>query len=105
MKAQATYDYVCMGFEQSDADSFKGWAVKSVIGGLYIKGKLERVTTVSGITHEQRAEFFRHPKRYIGRVFEAEGKALFSNGALRHPNFLRWRSDKPATACKRPRRR
>lgn len=102
MKARAAYDYVCMGFEQSDSDRFSGWAVKSVVGGLYVNGKLERVTTVSGLTDDQRGEFYRNPKRYTGKVFEAEGKRLFSSGKLRHPNFLRWRSDKPATACVPP---
>lgn len=104
MKATASYDYVCMGFEQSDAASYKGWGVRSIIGGLYVHGKLQRVTTVAGITDQQRASFYQHPDRYIGHVFEAAGKRLFPNGKLRHPNFLRWRADKPATHCQPPKR-
>lgn len=105
MKAAVTCDYVCMGFESSDSDRFSGWAVRNVIGGLYdVNGKLQRITTVSGLTDEQRGEFYRDPKRYVGRVFEAEGKRLFRSGKLRHPNFLRWRDDKPATACVPPKK-
>lgn len=104
MKAEATYDYVCMGFEQSDSARLSGWGVASVIGGLYVGGKLTRVTTVSGLTDTQRADFHANPDRYVGQVFEAQGKRLFSSGKLRHPNFLRWRDDKPATACVLPRK-
>ena len=104
MKAQATYDYVCMGFEPSDADKYVGWGVRNVIGGLYVNGELQRVTRVGGLTDDQRAAFFQNPTGYVGQVFEAEGKKLFDTGKLRHPNFLRWRTDKKATACKLPER-
>ena len=104
MKAQATYDYVCVGFEQSDADKYVGWGVRNVVGGLYIDGKLQQVTRVGGLTDEQRADFFKHPDSYVGRVFEAEGKKLFANGKLRHPNFLRWRTDKTPERCRPPKK-
>ena len=104
MKATATCDYVCMGFESSDSDRFAGWGVRNVVGGLYVNGLLRRITTVSGLTDEQRRDFHDNPSKYEGRVFEAEGKRLFSTGKLRHPNFLRWRDDKPAAECTPPRK-
>lgn len=104
MKAQTTYDYVCMGFDESDADKYAGWGVRNVLGGLYVDGKLQQVTRVGGLTDEQRAAFHNDPKRFIGRVFEAEGKKLYQNGKLRHPNFLRWRTDKKAKACRPPKK-
>lgn len=102
MKQQASYDYVCLGFEQSDADKYAGWGVRNVLGGLHVNGKLQQVARVGGLTDEQRAAFFQHPKRYVGKVFEANGKKLFRNGKLRHPNFLRWRDDKLPAACVPP---
>lgn len=99
MKRRATMDYVCMGFETSDSDRFAGWGVRSVIAGLYRGGRLTRITTVSGLTDSQRRDFYDSPKRYVGRVFEADGKQLFDSGRLRHPNFVRWRDDKPAREC------
>lgn len=105
MKKDITMDYVCMGFEDSDADSVAGWGVKSVLGGLYIDGELQLVCKVGGLSHELRKEFFDNPEKYIGRVFEAEGKVLFKSGALRHPHFGSkrnpdgWRIDKKSEDC------
>lgn len=104
MKAQASYDYVCLGFEKSDADKYVGRGVRNVLGGLYVRGKLRQVLRVGGLTDEQRAQFFDEPNRFVGQVFEAEGKKLFDNGKLRHPNFLRWRTDKKPADCKPPKR-
>jgi ATP-dependent DNA ligase len=99
MKAAASMDYVCIGFEESDSDSYQGWGVRSIIGGLYKKGELVRVCKVSGLTNDWRKEFYDNPDKYIGRVFEAVGKKISKKGALRHPDFARWRDDKRAEEC------
>lgn len=99
MKAETTADYVCIGFKESDSDTYMGWGVACVIGGLYDGDELVKICKVSGLTNDLRKEFFDHPDKYVGRVFEAEGKKISKKGALRHPNFLRWRDDKPATDC------
>lgn len=99
MKRNVTADYVCLGFDASDSVTYKGWGVAAILGGQYVDGKLEQVCKVSGLTAEWRKEFYDHPDRYIGCVFEAKGKQLFRSGALRHPNFVRWRDDKPAESC------
>lgn len=99
MKRAVSMDYVCMGFEDSDSDTYAGWGVASILGGLYIDGSLVQVCRVPGITDELRAEFFNNREKYVGRVFEAHGKRVFKSGALRHPEFIRWRDDKLPKDC------
>ncbi len=99
MKRAVDMDYVCMGFEESTSDTYEGWGVACVYGGLYVKGELTRVCKVSGLTNDIRKEFYDHPERYIGQVFEAQGKKITKKGALRHPNFIRWREDKVPEDC------
>lgn len=99
MKRTLSIEYVCMGFNESDSDTYAGWGVACVLGGLYVNGELVRRCKVSGLTDERRAEFFKNPDKYIGKVFEADGKKLSKKGSLRHPNFLRWRPDKPVEDC------
>ena len=95
-------DYVVMGFNQSDADSFKGKMVKSVIGGLYIDGELKEVCNVSGLANSDRASMYTNPEKYIGKVMTCTGKDIFKSGALRHPNFLRMHPEKQAQECTLP---
>lgn len=99
MKREVTIDYVCLGFEISESDRHSGWGVASILGGLRVNGHLQETCKVSGLTDEQRREFFDKPARFIGRVFEAEGKKITKRGALRHPNFKRWRDDKAQEEC------
>jgi len=101
MKRDATIEYICLGFEESESDRHAGWGVASVIGGLIMKGTdtAFRACKVSGLDDKWRAEFFQHPDKYVGKVFEAEGKKVTKTGALRHPNFVRWRPDKQAADC------
>lgn len=99
MKREATMDYVCMGFTQSSADRHAGWGVASIVGGLYVDGTLQEVCSVSTLTDEQRAAFFQQPDLHIGQVFEAKGKKITKTGALRHPDFVRFRQDKLPEEC------
>ena len=103
MKREATMDYVCLGFEHSEADRHKGWGVASIIGGLYFGNvflsAISKACVVSGLTDEDRRRFYENPDHYVGRVFEASGKKVTKNGALRHPNFVRWRDDKTPSEC------
>ena len=101
MKRSCTMDYICMGFELSDSPRHAGWGVASVLGGLLPVGKVNPVVAchVSGLSDELRREFFNNPHRYMGRVFEAKGKKVTKKGALRHPDFVRWREDKMAGEC------
>mgnify|MGYP000898379456 FL=1 len=44
-----------------------------------------------GFSDEDREEIWRAQDAYRGRWAQVEGKARFSSGALRHPNFVGWR--------------
>lgn len=99
MKREATMDYVCLGFEQSEADRHKGWGVASVVGGLYFDGMLQRACLTSSLSDAQRSEFYNNPDRYLGQVFEVKGKKITKTGSMRHPDFVRWRPDKQPEEC------
>lgn len=95
-----TVDYICLGFNQSNAPKYKGRMVKSIQAGLLDKSaKIHHVCDVSGLSDEDRRLFFLYPERYRNRVFEVSGKQVFPSGAMRHPNFVRWRSDKAPSEC------
>ena len=97
LKRTYTIDYVVMGFNPGGG-KYKG-TVGSIKAGLMIDGELVESCNVGGITDAQREDFNADPDTYIGAVFEANGKGLFDSGALRHPNFLRWRDDKTPADC------
>jgi ATP-dependent DNA ligase len=100
MKREATMDYVCTGFLESNADRHKGWGVASIVGGLYVDGSLVTdVCATSSLTDTQRADFYSDPGRYIGQVFEVKGKKITKNGSMRSPDFIRWRQDKRPEEC------
>ena len=93
-------DYVVMGFNHSEAKSFKGKAIKSIQAGLYINGELTKVCSVGGMSLAERTDMYKNPMNYIGEVFTASGKDVFKSGALRHPNFVRMHPEKLAEECK-----
>lgn len=95
IKRDFTMDYVFMGVNPGGG-KYEGKA-GSIIGGLYVNGELKPVCSVGGLTDAQRTEFMSDD--YIGKVFEAKGKAVFASGALRHPSFYRFRDDKVGAEC------
>lgn len=99
MKQIASMDYVCMDVLESTSATYAGWGAQSLVGGLYVKGRLMKVCKVSGMTDEQRKDFLQNKKSYVGRVFECIGKKISKKGAVRHPNFIRWRDDKDPEEC------
>lgn len=53
-----------------------------------------------GMTDDEREEFTRNEKTYLGKVIEVECNEVFKDtGKLRHPRFLRLRKDKNAEDC------
>lgn len=60
---------------------------------------LHEVATVSGMTDDLRAQFTKHPKKYIGKVIEIEHNGREPTGRFRHPRFNRFRDDKTAKDC------
>lgn len=100
MKRRPTMDYVLLSVEESTADKYAaGGYAKALTGGLYIDGKLKEVARVSGMTEQERQEFWKNRDKLVGQVFEAVGRNVFASGALRHPAFVKFRPDKLATEC------
>lgn len=90
-------DFVIMGFEQSEAPSYKGKMVKAIVYG---DGKKE-IGKVGSMDQELRTKFFQEPEKYIGTVFTAGGKGIFESGAMRHPWFVCLREDRPKVAIEK----
>jgi ATP-dependent DNA ligase len=99
-KQTFTGDYVITGIEQSDSDSYAGIGIKGFKIGLYVDGNMVDFGNVgSGMPYEMRVDAYKNPDKYIGQTIECSGKAIFKSGMLRHPSFVRLRTDKPSTAC------
>lgn len=99
IKAQFDVDYVCVGFNHSDAEKYKGKMVRSIKAGVYVDGELKHVCNVSGMNEGERRKMYDSPELFLGKVFTAQGKRVHFNGSLRHPNFFRWHLDKKDTDC------
>jgi ATP-dependent DNA ligase len=96
MKAIVEMDYICTGFRDADEGTKYEGMVGSVLGTLIDK---EVYITCGGITEAQRELFTRMPDIYIGQVFTAKGNNWYPSGAIRHPQFQRWRNDKKPEDC------
>jgi len=96
MKAIVEMDYICTGFRDADEGTKYEGMVGSVLGTLIDK---EVFVTCGGITEMQRELFTRMPEMYIGQVFTAKGNNWYPSGAIRHPQFQRWRDDKRPEDC------
>lgn len=100
IKREYTEDYVVMGITEG-AGRLVG-KMGALEGGLYVDGKLTSICSVGGgFSDILRAEIWNDKEKYLGKVFEAHGKGKFAGGALRHPNFFKWREDKLPTQCVR----
>lgn len=97
-KRHVTGDFLLVNMVEGNG-KHKG-RLGAFVGGLYKGGKLIAICSVGGgFTDAQREEYWKNKDRYLGRVFQASGKARFDSGALRHPNFDRWRDDKDPKEC------
>jgi ATP-dependent DNA ligase len=99
IKREFEVDYVCMGFNESDAEKYRGRMVRSVKAGLYFGSELKHVGNIGGLDEKDRAEMFLAQEAFAGRVFTASGKQVFEGGVLRHPNFIGWHGDKLPENC------
>ena len=96
MKAVVEMDYICSGFREADKGTKYEGMVGSVLGTLIDK---DVYVTVGGITETQRKVFTKMPEMFIGQVFTAKGNNWYPSGAIRHPQFQRWRDDKKPEEC------
>lgn len=100
IKKLFTMDYVMMGVVEGGGKN-KG-RLGAIVAGLYDDGELVEICRVGGgFTDQTRAEIWEDRYPLMGRVFEAGGAKVFKSGALRHPQFLRWREDKSPEQCRR----
>lgn len=59
-----------------------------------------KVGECEGITEEDRAFMTRHKDDILGSVIEVKGNEIFNDtGRIRHPRFVRYRTDKSAEEC------
>lgn len=98
MKRAFSMDYIVMGFKEGTG-RLEG-TLGAIEGGLILNGKVEKICSVgSGFCDSLRDEIWNHKADYLGTVFEATGKSIFSTGSLRHPAFSRFRPDKNPSQC------
>jgi len=79
--------YYAIGFEPGKGRLAS--TLGTIIGG--DENGLELCRVGGGLSDELRHEIWSNQDKYLGRQFDAVGKGLFESGALRHPNFLRWK--------------
>tara|TARA_R100000963_G_C4634481_1_gene98870 strand:+ start:267 stop:1151 length:885 start_codon:yes stop_codon:yes gene_type:complete len=96
MKGIVEIDYVCSGFRPADKGTKYEGQVGSVIGTLIDK---DVHVTCGGLSEDMRLSFTKYPERYIGQVFTAKGNNWYPSGAIRHPQFVMWRTDKEVDGC------
>jgi ATP-dependent DNA ligase len=96
MKAVVEMDYICTGFRDADEGTKYVGMVGSVLGTLIDK---DVSVTVGGLTEVERKLFTEMPEMYVGQVFTAKGNNWYPSGAIRHPQFKRWRNDKDPEDC------
>ena len=63
-------------------------------GGLILKFKDERTVRVSGMSDNERSEWWNNRSLIIGKVVEVEAMKDSSKGVLREPIFVSARHDK-----------
>lgn len=99
MKRIFTKDYVVMGFKEG-TNRLEG-TLGALEVGLFRDNTLERICSVGGgFTDSLRDIIWNNKVNYLYKVVEVSGKALFESGALRHPAFKRFRTDKLPSECK-----
>jgi ATP-dependent DNA ligase len=96
-KKSATFDCVVLGFSQG-AGKYNT-QIGAVIFGQYRDGKLIQLGQASGMTDSIRGLMSKYPEQYLGRVAEIKGMERLRSGALRHPQFVRIRTDKRPSEC------
>lgn len=98
MKKKVPVDFVATRFLEGGGRN-KG-RLGTIVGAQYVNGELKEMCGVGGgFTDRQRIEYWADQEKYVGRVFQCEGKDRFRGGSLRHPQFQFWRDDKLPEQC------
>jgi len=111
VKRHATFDVIITGFEDPTKITKKssgeestsrlydnGW-IGALVFGQYFQGKLVNFGSCSGMDDALREEISLNKEKYLGKVIEVECQERLPSGRLRHPRFLRFRSDKNPEEC------
>jgi len=91
IKYEVTKDYYAVQFYRGQG---KYENCLGAIGLADSKSGPEIMRVGGGFTDEERQAIWHDLSLFEGRCLEVSGKGEFASGALRHPNFLRWRRDK-----------
>jgi hypothetical protein len=98
LKRQVTGDFVIMS-AQEGTGKLAG-TLGTLVCGLYHGTKLfEKVRLGGGMNAAVRADLWKRRHELRGLVVEARGYQMHASGALRHPQFVRFRDDKKARDC------
>lgn len=98
LKATATIDAVVMGYKEGK-DGFAGMIGAIIFGQYDEDGTLVERGSCSGMDMRTRKQISADPDGHLGRVLEVAHMGAMPSGGLRHPQFKRWRKDKPAEEC------
>lgn len=98
MKPQETRDFVVTGYKPGE-NGFTGMVGAIEFGAYDEDGKLVEVGRCSGMDMATRIKITNNQADYIGTVIEVKHMG-FMNEGYRHPQFKKFRPDKPAKACK-----
>lgn len=99
VKFEETDDFVVMGFtagKNARAATFGAM----VFGKFDAAGNLVEQGQCSGFNDAELAEIHANRSAFIGRVVEVKHNGVMPTGGIRHPQFLRFRTDKPAADCR-----
>ncbi len=98
-KLDITDDFVIIGYNEGTG-RLQGSLGSLILGQYDESGNLVEVMTCGGgIEDHLRKHIWLNKQKYFNNVVECVGKARFDSGALRHPNFLRFRTDKLPCDC------
>ena len=98
-KTSSTDDFVISGWSMAEDGQFAG-SLGALRVSQYCEGELVEICRVGGgFTPEERNALWEDRENLIGKVVEISFSKRFASGSLRHPNFVRFRSDKKPTDC------
>lgn len=98
LKPQETLDFVVMGYKPGQ-NGFTGMVGAIEFGAYDADGELVGVGRCSGMDMATRKKLTANEDAYLGAVIEVKHMGKLGDH-YRHPQFKRFRPDKPATECK-----
>jgi len=101
-KREMTVDMIVMGWQETGAVTFKKKglrAAKYILCGVLKDGKLVSMVKVGSMPHQLKIDIAADFKKYKWKVAEIKCNKVFKSGSLRHPSFVRFRTDKKTDDC------